>query len=200
MATLTLHGLKSPYFAAINLQLAEGECLTISGISGSGKTRMLRAVADLDPHEGEVRLDGKPQQAYPVVQWRRRVAYFPTESHWWGPLVGEHFSVVDPAILERLGFDESCLEWELAHLSSGERQRLALVRLLSGTPEILLLDEPTANLDQENGAKVEKLLLDYRTENDASLLWVTHNPEQKRRVGDRGILATKTGWEAESWS
>ena len=87
MATLTLHGLKSPFFPAIDLQLGEGECLTISGVSGSGKTRLLRAIADLDPHEGEIRLEGKAQQDFLPTQWRKRVAYLHTESHWWGPLV-----------------------------------------------------------------------------------------------------------------
>ncbi len=200
MATLTLQGLKSPYFAAIDLKLAEGECIAISGVSGCGKTRLLRAIADLDPHEGAIHLDGKAHQDYLPTQWRRRVAYLPTESHWWEPRVKDHFLEVDPVLLNRLGFDEACLEWELSHLSSGERQRLALARLLSGNPEILLLDEPTANLDQENGARVEELLLDYRAENGASLLWVTHNPEQKRRVGDRGIHASKEHWEVEAWN
>ncbi len=185
MATLTLQGVQSPFFSLIDLELAAGECLTVSGVSGSGKTRLLRAIADLDPHEGEIRLDGTAQQAYPPTRWRRRVAYLPTESFWWEPRVGDHFPQADPAILNRLGFDEACLEWEVDHLSSGERQRLALARLLANRPEVLLLDEPTANLDQENGARVEQLLLDYRAENGASLLWVTHSPEQKRRVGDQ---------------
>jgi ABC-type iron transport system FetAB ATPase subunit len=200
MATLTLQGLHSPYFAAIDLELAAEACVAISGISGSGKTRLLRAIADLDPHEGEIRLDGKRQQEYTPSQWRGRVAYLPTESHWWELRVGDHFQQVDHALLHRLGFDETCLEWELSHLSSGERQRLALARLLAGKPQVLLLDEPTANLDQENGARVEELLLEYRRQQGATLLWVTHNPEQKRRVGDRGLSATESGWEVETWN
>jgi ABC-type iron transport system FetAB ATPase subunit len=70
-------------------------------------------------------------------------------------------------------------------MSSGERQRLALVRALSGHPGVLLLDEPTANLDTENRERVERLIADYQQRQGALALWVTHDPEQRLRVAAR---------------
>ncbi len=72
----------------------------------------------------------------------------------------------DPSIiadwLDKLGFAPDVLGWSVARLSTGERQRLALVRLLAQTPEVLLLDEATANLDPSNGARVESVVETYR--------------------------------------
>ena len=66
--------------------------------------------------------------------------------------------------------------------SSGEKQRLSILRLLANRPKVLLLDEPTANLDAENTRNVEALLIDYLTENNAVALWVSHDHAQLKRV------------------
>jgi ABC-type iron transport system FetAB ATPase subunit len=80
------------------------------------------------------------------------------------------------------------MTWHVSRLSSGERQRLALLRLLGNRPKVLLLDEPTANLDSENTLKVEKLLHIYRKQQQSALLWISHDPEQIRRVGTRHFI------------
>ena len=79
------------------------------------------------------------------------------------------------------------MDWSVARLSSGERQRLALLRVLANRPPVLLLDEPTANLDEATTARVEALLKDYRTLHGAGVLWVSHDPQQLRRVADRHL-------------
>ena len=84
----------------------------------------------------------------------------------------------------RLGLPTNCLKAPVMQLSTGERQRLALVRLLVRNPPVLLLDEPTAALDQGATELVEALLLE-RLVTGASLLWVTHSLEQAERVGGR---------------
>ena len=162
--------------------LAGGQCLGITGPSGSGKTLLLRALADLDPHTGEVFLDGVAAGALPAPQWRRQVGLLPAESAWWADTVGAHFDGVAPPWLDRLGFAPEVLHWEIARLSSGERQRLAFLRLLVGQPAVLLLDEPTANLDAENTNRLEDLVRCYREERGAAVVWVTHDLEQLRRV------------------
>jgi ABC-type iron transport system FetAB ATPase subunit len=171
----------------IVLSLQPGEILCISGSSGAGKTLLLRALADLDPHKGEMLFDGVPSQQFGPPQWRQLLAYLPAESHWWFERVGDHFILQEPTWLTQLGFDTKTLDWKVRRCSSGERQRLALLRLLCNSPRLLLLDEPTANLDPENIKRVEDLLLSYRDQHQVGMIWVTHDPQQIQRVADRHL-------------
>jgi ABC-type multidrug transport system ATPase subunit len=200
MTSLELIQFQSRLLVPIDLELASGECITLSGPSGSGKTLLLRAIADLDPHQGEARLGDRPQSATPAPEWRRRVGLLPTESHWWHESIGPHLPAIDQSMLYDLGFEPDCLEWQVSRLSSGERQRLALARLLSNQPEVLLLDEPTANLDSENAGRVEAVVQRYRQENGCSIVWVSHNLEQRQRVGERGYLINDGRLEPEAWT
>ena len=186
MTVLAFEGLRSLHLGPLSLELKE-RCTTLTGPSGSGKTVLLRAIADLDPHEGEALLDGVGQRQLPAPRWRRLVAYLPAESHWWAERVGAHFNGVDSDLLQKLGFDSDVLEWQVSRLSSGERQRLALARLLALQPRALLLDEPTANLDAASRKRTEAVILDYLERNDALALWVTHDPEQERRIGKQRL-------------
>lgn len=162
--------------------------MCLSGPSGAGKSLLLRAIADLDPCEGEVSLDGAVCARMQAPQWRRRVGLLPAESHWWNERVGDHFAEPPPGDwLRRLGFAEGVMDWDVARASTGERQRLALLRLLANGPEVLLLDEPTAALDPANVRAVEDLVSEYRKAHDAPVLWVSHDPEQIARVASRHL-------------
>ncbi len=178
MSQLRLHNLQVQQRPPINLEIAAGQCITIAGPSGCGKTQLLRAIADLDPHQGEVQLNGMAQEAIPAPQWRCQVGYLPAESAWWREQVGDHFTDPDPKLFESLGFTLAWLEREVSRLSTGERQRLALLRLLNNKPKVLLLDEPTANLDQTNAQQVEQLIHNYRQIEQAAVIWVTHDQSQ----------------------
>jgi putative ABC transport system ATP-binding protein len=182
MAGLRLHGVKPHGLEPVDLALAAGEQVFLSGPSGSGKSLLLRAIADLDPHPGEVWLDDAPRSALPAPEWRRRVALLPAEAHWWADRVGDHFPAGVEPLLEDLGFGPETLDWAVARLSTGERQRLALARVLANEPEALLLDEATANLDPPNRARVEALVGSYRVNHAAAVLWVSHDPEQRERL------------------
>lgn len=146
---------------------------------------LLRQLADLDPRSGDVLLDGASIDSMPAHEWRARVALLPAESQWWFDSVGEHFSKIDDDNLQKLGFEKSVLDWQISRLSSGEKQRLALLRMLALRPRVLLLDEPTANLDAKFADRVEEILNDYKESRKAALLWVSHDREQLRRVADR---------------
>ena len=159
----------------------------LSGASGSGKTRFLRAIADLDPSRGSVLLDGIERETIRPSAWRRSVAYLATDSRWWRDTPGEHFMPAQHAGPADLGLSTSIMDQPLARLSSGERQRLALLRLLSREPGVLLLDEPTANLDPESVGMVEALLIAYRSRRQATILWVSHDPGQRDRLGGRHL-------------
>ncbi len=167
----------------LDLVIDEGETVTLSGPSGSGKSQLLRAIADLDPHNGTAWLGDTAADEMPAPQWRRKVGYLPAESSWWEESVGLHFAVAPQ--LHALGLAETILHSPVAHISSGERQRLAVLRMLQQKPLILLLDEPTANLDPHHTLLVEEWILNYQQHSSAPILWVTHDPEQRQRVGMR---------------
>ncbi|HFD80882.1 MAG TPA: ATP-binding cassette domain-containing protein [Gammaproteobacteria bacterium] len=177
--------LSRPGLKAISFSLAAGELVCLSGPSGAGKTLLLRALADLDLNQGEVLLEGRPREQYPPTEWRRLVAYLPAESRWWSATVGEHFDSRPGELLQRLGFSSAVLDWRVDRLSSGEKQRLALARLLTREPRVLLLDEPSANLDAANARRVEELVVDYLQGRDAACLWVTHASDQIERLASR---------------
>ena len=177
----------------LNLNVSSGECVGLYGPSGAGKTLFLRAVADLDPHEGKVFLDGAESAEMAGSQWRKRVGLLPTESWWWSDTVADHFHSPAPADLEALGFGPEVMGWSVSRLSTGERQRLAILRLLEHRPGALLLDEPSANLDPENIDRVERFLGAYRIGHRIAVIWVSHDRGQIKRVAARRFLLTRTG-------
>jgi ABC-type iron transport system FetAB ATPase subunit len=180
--------------ASVNLTVAAGECVVIAGASGSGKSRLLRAIADLDPvtdavngeHQHRITLAGIDHTLYSGAGWRRRVAYVAAESQWWYDDVASHFSTLPGADqLQALGLSAGILQQPVNRLSSGERQRLALLRVLVQQPQVLLLDEPTASLDPGATRAVEQMISAYRIQHQAAVIWVSHDQAQARRVGQR---------------
>lgn len=171
----------------VSVDIDAGDCLCISGPSGTGKSLLLRSIADLDPHEGEVWLDGVPCHATPPEQWRTQVGLLPPESSWWLPGVSDHFHDGVPIPLDHVGLSAKTMDKPVVQLSSGEKQRLALMRLLANRPRVLLLDEPTANLDPENTRRVEAVIAEYRRTRKAAVIWVSHDREQITRVANRRL-------------
>jgi putative ABC transport system ATP-binding protein len=189
---LRVERLRICHLGPLSLTLDAQEIVILQGPSGAGKTLLLRALADLDPNTGHVRLNGEAREEIPAVQWRLKVALLPSESYWWFGSVGEHFPSVESAHWAALGFDEAVLAWPVTRLSSGERQRLALLRLLANRPSVLLLDEPTANLDRDNALRVEALVRHYLAEKQAAALWVSHDAAQVQRIASR-VLSLENG-------
>ena len=170
----------------VSFRIDDGECAALFGPSGAGKSLLLRAIADLDPNEGRVMANGVERCAIGAPQWRRIVGYLPADSGWWAERVGEHISAGGRtnALLAKLDFPQECLEWPISRLSTGEKQRLALIRLLAQNPKILLLDEPTSALDAKNAGAVEDILKSLLAEG-VSILLVTHDAGQAKRLAGR---------------
>lgn len=173
------------HLGPIDLQVNASEIICVSGASGSGKSLLLRAIADIIPHAGRVSLNQQDATSMSAPLWRRQVGLLPAENQWWRDEVSEHFSEQDDDMLEALGFRKECWQWHVANCSTGEKQRLSLLRLLSIKPKCLLLDEPTASLDPESTQRVETVIQQYRTSNAIPVIWVSHSPEQIARICTR---------------
>jgi putative ABC transport system ATP-binding protein len=194
---LEIEGLETAHLGPVDLCLQPGELVQITGASGSGKSLLLRAIADLDPNRGRVRLEDEDRDDLTPTDWRRKVAYVPAETAWWAPQVAEHFPAGSVGAevqgwLASFSLPEESLQWDIERLSSGERQRLGLLRAFLNHPRVLLLDEPTANLDLENTRRIERAVRGYLAEAGAGALWVSHDTLQRHRLGGR-ILEIRAG-------
>ena len=162
---LRIEKLKVKPLPPMSFTVQDGECLAIEGPSGSGKTRLLRAIADLDPAPGHIFLNGAERNEIPGHEWRKRVRYASAEPAWWTETPRAAF--VSPnttaderlaRLLSALALSPKILDQSIAGLSTGERQRLALVRALFDEPQVLLLDEPASALDSEATALATELI------------------------------------------
>lgn len=177
---LQAKGMQKP----ISWQLNAGELWLLYGPSGTGKSQLLKAVADLINSEGEVSLLDRSVDSMPAPVWRRKVMYFSAETAWWLETVVEHF-VKRPTSeqLSEIGLKQTILEQHPDQLSSGEKQRLALLRGLAFEPNVLLLDEISANLDPKSTEQVEKMLQDYlQAQSERTAIWISHDEQQRERL------------------
>ncbi len=185
---LSIRNLQFLDWRDINLTIGDGEVVCLLGESGSGKSLLLRAIADLIVSQGVIELEGAERRSVSSLEWRRKVGYLPAEIFWWEDSVRAHF--LNPPSNQSLGslrLSRDCLDWSPNRLSMGERQRLGILRMLDREPAYLLLDEPTANLDETNSSLAENQLLAYIRERGKGALWVSHSSEQAGRVGDRTL-------------
>lgn len=196
---LTLKDLKSPLAGPFDLTLPRGGCAAIGGHSGSGKSLFLRMIADLDPNTGEVTLDGVARAGLSAPAWRRRAPYVAAESGWWRDTVAEHFApdqlAPARALAARLELAGELIDGPVQRLSTGERQRLAIIRALVLDSPVLLLDEPTGPLDPESTARVEAVLKE-RLQGGTTILLVTHDATQGTRLGARPFVMRDRRLEA----
>lgn len=180
-----------PGLGPIDLELAPGKITALMGPSGAGKTMLLRTIADLDPGTGDAFIGDEARADMGAASWRKRVMYVPANSGWWVDKVGPHFAGTNEEVvvnlLHALGLETTALDWDVAHLSTGEKQRLGLARALAVSakndgPNALLLDEPTSGLDETNRDLAEKLIAE-KAASGTTVLMVTHDKSQATRMG-----------------
>lgn len=195
-------------FSYFNLAIPEQKLTLIMGPSGCGKSTLLRFLNRLiDPQSGKIEYRDVPLSAIPVLELRRRISlvsqlrFVPQENTKDFLLYGPNFhgKKIEPPILahwlSRISLDETVLTKLMTEHSTGEIQRLQLLRAILNEPEILLLDEPTANLDLDTSVKIETLITDIVKTFDISVLWVTHDPNLSSRLGVEPIrLENKVGF------
>ncbi len=179
------------------LAIGRGEVLALVGPSGSGKSTLLRLLNFLEPPTaGALAFDGRPTgDDLPLSERRRVTAVFQRPALLRrsvaaniGYGLGLRGGKLPPdelvAWLDRLGLAPLARQ-PAQRLSAGESQRVAMARALVVRPDVLLLDEPTANLDPYNVGLIERLVAEEQRATNMTVVWVTHDIFQARRVADR---------------
>jgi UDP-glucose/iron transport system ATP-binding protein len=181
---------------AASAAVANGATAVV-GPSGSGKSTLLRLLNRLaDPERGAISYRGRPLPEYDPLELRREVSLVPqlpalldgtVESNlrYAAELAGVELDA--ERCLGLAGLAADFAERDVAKLSVGERQRAMLARALAQEPRVLLLDEPTSALDQAARDEVEATLARLRRELEISLVVVSHDPEQARRLAERAL-------------
>jgi putative ABC transport system ATP-binding protein len=166
----------------------------IVGPSGAGKSTLLRLLNRLaDPDAGTITYRGRPLAEYEPLALRREVSLVPqlpallegtVESNlaYAAGLAGKELAA--EGCLRLAGLDPDFAGRDVAKLSVGEQQRAMLARALAQEPAVLLLDEPTSALDHTTRDAIEATLAELRRELEISIVLVSHDPEQARRLGD----------------
>ncbi|GBQ99593.1 ABC transporter ATP-binding protein [Gluconacetobacter liquefaciens] len=182
---LSVRALRNAHAGPFAFDVPPGTCLVITGTSGAGKSVLLRMVADLDPHQGDVALDGCFCSAMPAHRWRRQVVYLPAEPGWWSDSVLDHMpdDALTRDLMAQAGLRAGVLNDPVHRLSTGERQRLALIRALRLAPRVLLMDEPCSALDEGTTLMVEAMMRAAMAGGTAIVL-VSHDPTQAMRMAD----------------
>jgi putative ABC transport system ATP-binding protein len=181
-----------PVLREVSLAVAPGEFLVIEGASGSGKTTLLSLLSGLDkPSQGRILVQGRDITGVgenDLAPLRNRTFGFVFQAFHLVPSLNALENIAFPAelagapqalaeaqaLLQRVGLEGRAENFP-HQLSGGEKQRVALCRALINRPPILFADEPTGNLDSENGRVVLDLLRDFHRERRVTLVLVTHN-------------------------
>ncbi|VBB07589.1 abc transporter [Lucifera butyrica] len=188
----------------VSFTVEQGEFVGIAGPSGSGKTSLLRIMNLLhSPTEGIVMYKGKNITSYDPVQLRREVGYVLQKPYLFEGTVRDNLEYPYliwkqkpdeeeiTAYLERVNLTAGILKKRGSELSGGEQQRVAFVRSLLAKPEVLLLDEISAALDEENTLVLEQLIRTEHEDRNTTVLFVSHNTGQLRRLARKIIYIEK---------
>ena len=188
---------KNPILKNITFDIKKAEIVTIVGPSGGGKTTLLRCLNRLiEADQGSIIFDQKPITDYTPPALRKNMVLVPQESVMFPGSVYDNISFAlqihdmhdEHQIKKSLtdtGLSENFLTKKASQLSGGEKKRVSLARALALFPKMLLLDEPTTGIDPKNLHTVEQRIISFSKQRNLTVLWVTHDVEQAKRVSNR---------------
>lgn len=181
----------------VSFEFKQGGVYTILGPSGAGKSSFLRLINRLDePTSGNVKFEGKDYREYSPILLRQRVGYLFQTPIMFPGTVRENLLFANDK-LDEAGIDQMLATASVKNglrdqrddkLSGGEKQRVALARLLATEPSVILLDEPTSALDPTLTQMVEQVIQKIAREKGLTVIMVSHSPEQAVRMNGEGLL------------
>ncbi|MBH0229868.1 ATP-binding cassette domain-containing protein [Halobacillus yeomjeoni] len=184
----------------LTFTIEKNEKVILFGPSGAGKSTLLYLFNRLhDPETGRIEYKGKSIREHSVTNLRKNVGLvlqapnlFPgtvLDNLKYGPsLFDEWEESQAKTLLEYVQLPTSYLDRDVNQLSGGEKQRVSLARTLANSPEVLLLDEPTSALDYRTAEEIEEVLEQLIDEQQLTMVMVTHDMNQAKRLGDRGLF------------
>ncbi|NBJ32596.1 iron ABC transporter ATP-binding protein FetA [Serratia fonticola] len=176
---------------AVSFTLKSGEFKLITGPSGCGKSTLLKIVSSLlSPTRGNITFNGKNIDDVAPEEYRKQVSYCFQTPALFGDTVYDNLAL--PYQIRKLKPDEKKIRQDLAllalpdsmlkkginELSGGEKQRISLIRNLQFMPKVLLLDEITSALDEDNKRNVNELICRLVADQGLGVLWVTHDKDE----------------------
>lgn len=183
----------------ISADIGAGDFIAVIGPSGSGKSTFLKLCAHLiSPTCGNILYQGKNIIEYSPTELRRKIAYCFQIPYLFGDSVMDNLNFpfyirnINPdterinKLFSMFNMSTDLLSKDVNNLSGGEKQRLSLIRTLICKPEVLLLDEITSALDEDNTRLVEDIITSLNEEG-VTILWITHNLEQGRRHANKAL-------------
>ncbi|MBG3080679.1 iron ABC transporter ATP-binding protein FetA [Proteus mirabilis] len=185
----------------INFELHPSEFKLITGPSGCGKSTLLKIIASLlSPTSGSIFFEQKDYLTLSPEEYRQQVSYCTQTPMLFGETVYDNLKF--PYFLRKVSVDDKKIAHDLDYfclpisikekgineLSGGERQRISLIRNLQFMPKILLLDEITSALDEDNKTKVNEVIHHYVKDQKLAVLWVTHDQNEIKHADDVILL------------
>lgn len=181
--------------APVSLQLNPGDFLLLTGPSGSGKSTLLKIIASLlAPTGGQIRWQNQDITQLQAEAYRQQVSYCFQTPVLFGNTVYDNLALpwqvrlkkpnraAFIADLAKVNLPADTLDKKIDQLSGGEKQRVGLLRNLQFLPEVLLLDEVTSALDDDNKALIHRLINEMVTDKGVAVIWISHDAEEIRQA------------------
>jgi len=183
-----------------DIELEEKMITAILGSSGGGKTTFLKLLNNMiTADQGMIKYKGEEIESYDPVKLRREVVMLPQDPKIFKGTIKENFELTEEItgnkasknlnyndLLKKVSLTQN-IDDSADNLSGGEKQRLALARVMLLEPKVLLLDEPSSSLDKITEEKIINMVVDYAKENNRTLIMVTHSPEIAKKFADKII-------------
>ncbi|ADU71914.1 iron ABC transporter ATP-binding protein FetA [Pantoea sp. At-9b] len=181
--------------APVSLQLNPGDFLLLTGPSGSGKSTLLKIIASLlAPSGGQIRWQNQDITQLQAEAYRQQVSYCFQTPVLFGNTVYDNLALpwqvrlkkpnrdAFIADLAKVNLPADTLDKKIDQLSGGEKQRVGLLRNLQFLPDVLLLDEVTSALDEDNKALIHRLISEMVTDKGVAVIWISHDAEEIRQA------------------